>query len=380
MSSVTKVLVVGGGIGGLTAAVAFRRYGVAVDLVELKPDHNVYGVGIIQPNNTLRALDRIGLADACVARGGSFPGWKIFDQNGDLLMTAPSANGASPNHPAINGITRPILQEILVGAAVQAGAQLRFGVTVKRFIDSGDQVNVVFSDGQYGVYDLLIGSDGIYSSIRASLFPDAPKPQFSGQGVWRYNFARPAEVDWGAIFYGARTKVGLVPMSPTLMYMFLVSAEAGNPRMPAERLPELMRERLDGFSGLVGRLRDQITDPAAIVYKPMEHLLLPPPWMKGRVIVIGDAAHATTPHLAQGAAMAIEDAVLLAELMARDAATLPALLNEFMSRRFERAKYVVDCSRQIAEWEMEQWAGIENPEARPGQLLGEATHRLQEPY
>ena len=380
MSAVSKVLIVGGGIGGLTAAVAFRRQGIAVDLVEVKPDHHVYGVGIIQPNNNLRALDQIGLADACVARGGSFPGWKIFNQSGDLLMTAPNANGASPRHPAINGITRPILQEILFGAAVQAGAQLKFGMTVKRFIDVDDQVNVVFNDGHYGAYDLLIGSDGIYSSIRSLLFPEAPKPQFSGQGVWRYNFERPADVDWGAIYYGAQTKVGLVPMSPTLMYMFLVSAEVGNPRMPAERLAELMQARLDGFSGLIARLRSQITDPAAVVYKPMEHLMLPTPWMKGRAIVIGDAAHATTPHLAQGAAMAIEDAVLLAELMARDTATVSALLDEFMRRRFERAKYVVDCSRQIADWEMEQWAGIQNPEARPGQLLGEATHKLQEPY
>jgi 2-polyprenyl-6-methoxyphenol hydroxylase-like FAD-dependent oxidoreductase len=373
-------LVVGGGIGGLTAAVAFRRHGIAVDLVEIRPDHNVYGVGIIQPNNTLRALQHIGLADACVARGGSFPGWKIFDQHGKLLVTAPTDNGASPGHPAINGITRPILQEILVEAAIQAGARLKFGLTVKRFLDAGDQVNVVFTDGQCGAYDLLVGCDGIYSSIREQLFPRAPKPQFSGQCVWRYNFERPVDVDWGAIFYGARTKVGLVPMSPTLMYMFLVSAEAGNPRMPADQLAELMRARLEGFSGLVARLREQIDDPAAVVYKPMEHLMLASPWMKGRAIVIGDAAHATTPHLAQGAAMAIEDAVLLAELMARDAATVPALLEEFMRRRFERAQYVVDCSRQIADWEMEQWNGIENPGARPGQLLGEATHRLQEPY
>jgi 2-polyprenyl-6-methoxyphenol hydroxylase-like FAD-dependent oxidoreductase len=336
-------------------------------------------VGIIQPNNTLRALDQIGLADACVARGGSFPGWKIFDQNGKLLMTAPNTNSASPKHPPINGITRPILQEILVGAAVEAGAQLGLGLTVKQFTDTGGQVDVVFSNGQRRPYDLLIGSDGIYSSIRASLFPDAPTPQFSGQSVWRNNFERPADVDWGAIFYGAQTKVGLVPMSPTLMYMFLVSAEPGNPRMPPEGLAELMRARLDGFGGLVSQLRDQITDPAAVVYRPMEHLLLPSPWMKGRVIVIGDAAHATTPHLAQGAAMAIEDAVLLAELMARNAA-IPALLDEFMRRRFDRAKYVIDCSRQIADWEMEQWEGIKNPEARPGQLLGEATHKLQEAY
>ena len=121
------------------------------------------------------------------------------------------------------------------------------------------------------------------------------------------------------------------------------------------------------------------TDSAAVVYKPMESVLLPQPWYRGRQLIIGDAAHATTPHLAQGAAMAIEDAVLLGELLGRDR-TLESALEEFMSRRFKRAKYVVDCSDQIATWELEQWNSIVNPAARPGELLHEATLALLEDY
>ena len=379
MPAVDRVLVVGGGIGGLTAAVALRQQGVAVDLIEANRDHSVYGVGIIQPNNVLRALDRVGLADICVARGGAFPGWRIFNQQGGFVMEAPNSSDASLRHPPINGITRPILQQILVDAAQEHEVAIRLGVTVTALNDDGDGCDISFSDGSGGRYDFVIGSDGLYSEMRRRLFDDAPSPTFSGQGVWRYNFERPPEVEWGAVYYGTRTKVGLTPMSPTLMYMFLVSYEPDNPRMPADRLAELMRERLEGYTGLVAKLRDKITDPASVVYKPMEHLLLPAPWVKGRAIVIGDAAHATTPHLAQGAAMAIEDAVLLAELLGRDAPLAP-LLDEFMQRRFDRAKYVIETSRQIADWEMEQWAGIDNPEARPGQLLSEATHKLMETY
>ncbi len=379
MPAVKKVLIAGGGVGGLTAATALRRQGIAVDLVEINRDHSVYGVGIIQPNNTLRALDQIGLADACVANGGAFPGWRIYDADGGFLMEAPNAPEASPRHPPINGITRPLLQHILLGAARDSGADLRLGVAIGALADRGDGVDVDFTDGTAGSYDFVIGCDGLYSDLRRRLFPDAPAPLFSGQAVWRYNFERPAGVEWGSVYYGARTKVGLVPMSATTMYMFLVTHERDNPRMPEARLAELMRDRLAGYTGLVATLRDQIGDPAGVVYKPMEHLLLPGPWHRGRAIVIGDAAHATTPHLAQGAAMAIEDAVLLAELLGRDA-PLPALLEEFMRRRFERTRYVVDCSRQIAAWEMEAWAGIDNPEARPGQLLGEATHKLMEAY
>ena len=144
-------------------------------------------------------------------------------------------------------------------------------------------------------------------------------------------------------------------------------------------MAKLMRDRLVGFTGLIAELGEQITDPAAVVYKPMENLLLPGPWNKGRILIIGDAAHATTPHLAQGAAMAIEDAVLLAELLRQDK-PLEALMSEFMARRFDRAKYVVESSDQIAQWEMEGWKGIQNPNARPGELLHEATVALLEDY
>src|SRR5882757_1870319 len=121
MAAIEKALVVGGGIGGLTAGVALRRSGIAVDLIEIKPDLSVYGVGINQPNNTLRALSKIGLADRCVELGASFPGWRIHDAAGNVLMDAPTGNSAAPEYPAINGITRPLLHEVLSDAARAAG-------------------------------------------------------------------------------------------------------------------------------------------------------------------------------------------------------------------------------------------------------------------
>ncbi len=107
MPAVGKALIVGGGIGGLTAATALGQKGIAVDLVELQPALSVYGVGIIQPNNMLRALAKIGLADICVANGAAFPGWRIFDQHGHHLMDAPGGSDADPRYPPTNGITRP---------------------------------------------------------------------------------------------------------------------------------------------------------------------------------------------------------------------------------------------------------------------------------
>lgn len=379
MPALGKVLVVGGGVGGLTAATALRQQGIGVDLVEQNPDHSVYGVGIIQPNNMLRALDRIGLADRCVASGAPFDGWRIYGPDGTFLMEAPNGRDASPRHPPVNGTTRPRLQAILLDAAREAGANIRVGLTVDEMTDIGDAVDVTFTDGGRCRYDLVIGCDGLNSSMRRNLFPDAPTPTFTGQAVWRYNLERPADLKWGAVYFGRSTKVGLVPMTPDLMYMFVVTHEPDNPRFPPELLADLLRERLADHGGLIGELREKIVDPAEVVYRPMEHLLLPAPWFRGRAILIGDAVHATTPHLNQGAAMAIEDAVLLAELLGRDDA-LPPLLDEFMRRRFDRAKFVVDTSDQLATWELEEWAGTKPRDARPGQLLGSATMKLLEDY
>jgi 2-polyprenyl-6-methoxyphenol hydroxylase-like FAD-dependent oxidoreductase len=378
MTAIRKALVVGAGIGGLTAAVALRRQDIEVDLVEIKPFMSVYGVGIIQPNNTLRALDKIGLARACVEAGAAFPGWRIYDASGNVLMDAPSTSDAAPDYPPNNGITRPKLHDILMRAAVGAGAAIHFGVRIDRFQDTAAGVDVRFTNGETGRYDLIVGSDGLHSDLRRRLFGDAYQPQCTGQGVWRYNLPRPTDLEWGALFVGPDTKVGLVPLSPTLMYMLIVTAD-GDTRMEGARMADEMRRRLASYTGLVEQLKALITDADAVVYRPMESVLLPPPWMKGNVLLIGDAAHSTTPHLAQGAAMAIEDAVLLGELMGGDA-PVPKLLEEFMNRRFARVKFVVDSSLQIGAWEMEEWEGIHNPDADPGRLLHSATLALMAPF
>ncbi len=379
MPALSKALVIGGGIGGLVAARALRQQGVAVDLIEREAEWTVYGVGIIQPNNALRALDRVGLADRCVAAGGAFAGWRIHDVNGQVLVDAPGPNDAAPHLPANNGITRPRLHEILIDGAREVGVAIRLGVTALSIDDDGVGVTVAFSDGSSGRYDFVIGYDGSYSQTRAHLFGDGLEPQFTGQGVWRYNLPRPASVDTAGVFFGPDTKVGLVPLSPSLMYMFVVTAERDNRWFEGATLAEEMRARIAAYGGLIAELRELIQDSDNVVYRPMLNGLVEGPWHRGRVIILGDAAHTTTPHLAQGAAMAIEDAVLFAELVGRGG-PIETILEEFMARRLERARYVVDCSTKIGRWELEEWQGVHNPEADPGGLLYGATAALMAEY
>lgn len=379
MPAVSNVLIVGGGIGGLAAARGLRQQGIAVDLIEKEPRWTVYGVGIIQPNNALRALERIGLAEACLEHGGAFDGWRMHDAAGNVLFDPPGNRAAAPHLPAHNGITRPRLHDILIAGAREAGASIELGTTVGAYRDNGDHVDVTLSNGEERRYDLVIGIDGAFSETRRTLFGDRYPPQFTGQGVWRYNFARPAEVDTGAVFFGPDTKVGLVPLSTTLMYMFIVTVEPDDSRIEGVDMASAMRERLKGYTGLVARLREQIIDPAGVVYRPMMNILVDSPWRKGRVMIAGDAAHTTTPHLAQGAAMALEDAVLLGEVLGGDR-DLDSALDEFMRRRFNRTKFVVDQSTQLAMWELEEWSGVVNPEANPGRLVELATAELMTEY
>jgi 2-polyprenyl-6-methoxyphenol hydroxylase-like FAD-dependent oxidoreductase len=133
--------------------------------------------------------------------------------------------------------------------------------------------------------------------------------------------------------------------------VFVTQAEPGNPHHPADQMADIFRERLAATTGLMAEFREQITDSSLVVYRPLEALLMPAPWHKGRVLLIGDAAHTTTPHLGQGAAQAVEDGVVLGELLARDE-PLPGLLDEFMQRRYERCKFIVEGSLQLGEWEM----------------------------
>jgi len=363
-----NALVVGGGIGGLSAAIGLRRQGIAVDLVELNRAWTVYHVGIIIQANVIRALKELGVADEAVAVGFPYSGFEIQNGHGQTLMREYGPKLAGEEYPTDLGMARPALHEVLTNAARLNGVDVRLGVTFDSLTDHGDAVEVSFTDGSRSRYDLVVGADGVYSKVRQTIFPDAPKPVFTGQGVWRYNLPRPADINHTVMMDGMGEgivggKAGYVPLTPETMYILYVGAEPGNPRHDAGKLAELFRERLAPFGGRIPEFAQQITDPEAVVYRPLEAVLVPPPWYRGRIVLIGDAAHATTPHLGQGAAQAIEDAVVLAEL-AGGTDDVPTFLERFMQRRFERTRFIWESSLQIGEWEQRPVPG-----ANAGQLM-----------
>lgn len=351
--NIAKVLIVGGGIGGLCAAIALRRKGIEVDLVELKTEWTVYGVGIIQQSNVVREMAKLGLLDDYLDAAYAFEDVGIYNTDGVPLVRIPGQRLAGPDYPANVGISRRALHKVLSETAIELGTHVSLGATIESFEQDADGVDVLLNDGSRARYSLVVGADGLFSKIRSLLFGDKYQPRFTGQSVWRYNFPRTPEIDHLANYQGPFGNAGLVPLADDLMYLFTTSHEPGNPWMDEGTLAEELRKRLSGFGGLIKKLREQITDNSQVVYKPLEAVFVDESWYRGRVLLIGDAAHATTPHLGQGAGMAIEDAVVLSEEL-NSSGTLAEQLQRFMDRRFERCKFISEKSLFAGEKEIQK--------------------------
>lgn len=355
-----SALVIGGGIGGLTTAIALRRRGFEVEVIEKDPAWSVYGVGIIQQGNVLRAARELGILDQYVGAGVGFDAVEVYAPNGMKVARVPS-HRLLEGYPANLGIGRQALHRVLCDAARASGANVKPGVTVASLRDAGLEVEVHFSDGRGGTFDLVIGADGVHSQTRAMMFPEAPQPALTGQAVWRYNLPRLQGLD-ALHAYNGPIGVGLVPMSETLMYMYVTTPEPGNPRYAREGLAARMREKVSGCAPAIRTLAEQITEDEGVVYRPLEALLIETPWHRGRILLLGDAAHATTPHLGQGAGMAIEDGLVLADELARQD-DVDAALGAWFRRRFERCAYIVRASLAICKGQLGEGPPVDNARA-----------------
>jgi len=359
-----NVLVIGGGIGGLSAAIALRRKGHRVTVIERDPTWSVYGVGIIQQSNVVRAMDQLGVLDAFLDAACGFDAVEIYIPDGSRVARIPTPTLVE-GKPANVGIGRRALQKVLGDSVRALGAEIRPGVTAETLDQDETGVSVRFSDGGEARYDVVIGADGVYSQTRRMVLPEAESPEFTGQSVWRYNFPRPEGLDALHVYNGP-TGVGLVPMSAETMYMYATTPEPGNPRYPVEGLAATMRAKLGQTAPAIRALAEAITEDAEVVYRPLEGMMVHGPWHAGRVVLLGDAVHATTPHLGQGAGMAIEDAIVLAEELsaAHDAGDRPEKAFEaYRARRYDRCRYIVEASLAICHGQIGKGPPVDNHKA-----------------
>lgn len=369
-----RVLIIGGGFSGMSAAIQLCGQGVDVDLVEIDPGWRSYGAGISLGGATLRALKQLGILEAFLDQGSASDGVKICLPHGPQVAELPTPRLAGPDVPGNGGIMRPVLAKILADATRAAGTNVHLGCTFSDLNQDAEGVDVTFSDGRTGRYDLVIGADGLYSKVRETIFPHAPKPTYSGQAVWRAVVPRPPEIDTVTMWVGPSVKPGVNPVSKSEMYLFLTEPRPTNSFIDPSRFAETLRGLLDGFSAPTLRnIRDQIGPDSQIVFRPLEYLLLPRPWSNGRVVLIGDTVHATTPHLASGACIGIEDALVLSQELSRGD-SVQAALSAFEARRWDRCRMVVVNSVRLGAIEV---AGGDKEEH--SRIMGESLMALAQP-
>jgi 2-polyprenyl-6-methoxyphenol hydroxylase-like FAD-dependent oxidoreductase len=343
MAEVVTILIVGGGIAGLTLATALHRNGFGAELVEASRDWRAEGGGILVHANGMRVLRALGLAAAVVDAGIVVRRWSFYDQQGRTLCESDLQALWGDVGPCV-GIARTKLQQVLLSGA--ASVPRRVGLSVASLVQDGGRVAVTFNDGSAGEYSLVVGADGISSTVRALMISKKP-PVYSGHMAWRS--IAPVEPQSPATLrfvLGDRSFFGLCPVGETSTYGFGNVAEARRHDATEGRL-ERLRIRFADFGDRVDEYLAALDADEQIHCAPIEWVEVER-WHAGRVLLIGDAAHASSPMMGQGGCMAMEDAFVLAEIL-RAAATVEKAIDAYIRRRRPRVGWVHGESRAIAE-------------------------------
>lgn len=374
MSTSRRVLVIGGGAAGNAVTILLRRACVTVDLIEARPDWNATtGSGITLQGNALRVLRELGVWDEVSASGYAFGSLGVTIPDGTVIHENEDIRTGGEDLPATLGMQRPRLQQILIDAVRASGATIRLGTTAKILEQDGAGVSVAFSDGTTGRYDLVIAADGLNSTTRAAI-GIADKPEPTGMAIWRTPAPRPESVTRTNLAYGGPAYIaGYCPTSEDTLYAYVVEANRDRASIPPETYAEEMRRLAQAYGGVWPEIVEHITDPAKVNYTWFDRLLVEGSWHRGRVVLVGDAAHCCPPTIAQGAAQSLEDASVLAELLTSGRDWGEDLFQAYYERRIPRVRTVVEASVQIGQWQLD---GVRDADL-PG-LIGRTMNFLKE--
>jgi hypothetical protein len=354
MAAYDRILIVGAGIGGLCTGAALAQIGAHVDIIDIKPDNSVAGVGFGLRTNGLRALREIGLIDQTLAIGFPTPPLSYYDRNGHHVVDISYGRHLDglPNNVQL---PRLGFLDMARERALELGCTIRMATTAVDIREDDTGVEVAFSDGSSGRYDLVLGFDGINSMVRKHLFGDAYAPVRSGGVAWRAPVPAPASLKGALFCHGFGGKVGYVPLFGSMMYVIVTHHEEGSPRHDPAEFANIMYRRareMMGDSDFMADAIESLRTASNVAYTPLDTVMVPYPWYRGRVMIMGDAAHAMTPYLGSGAAMAIEDGLVFAKLL-QTGDPLGDVQTRFMARRYPRVKTVWDLSLQMMHEEFD---------------------------
>ncbi|WP_105968101.1 FAD-dependent oxidoreductase [Streptomyces geranii] len=354
MSIPRRVLVIGGGASGSAITILLRRAGIAVDLIEARPDWNATtGSGITLQGNALRVLRELGVWEQVEASGFAYGSLGVTAPDGTLLFVKEDMRTGGEDLPATLGLRRPQLQQILIDAVRATGADVRLGTTAETLEQDADGVSVRFGDGTEGRYDLVVAADGVGSATRAAIgISETPEPV--GMAIWRAPAPRPEGVTRTDLTFGGPAYIaGYTPTGGDTIYAYVVEANRDRKSIDPATYADEMRRLAERYGGAWPEISKHITDPAQVNYTGFDRLLVEGSWHRGRVVLIGDAAHCCPPTFAQGAAMSLEDASVLAELLTGGRDWDGELLQAYYERRIPRVRTVVEASVQLCRWQLD---------------------------
>jgi FAD-dependent urate hydroxylase len=330
-----RILVVGAGIAGLGVARALRLQGFAPDVVERQPTWEHAGTGIYLPGNAARALRELGLESAVRNRAARIPRQRICDSRGRVLTDIDLDALWTSVGPCL-ALHRADLHDVLSAHGGQV--PIRMGTSVRSVAQRDDAtVAVQYADGSADRYDLVIGADGIHSTVRRLVFgKGAVHPV--GQLAWRFVTACPAEITTWTAFLGRGVTFLAVPIGAGQVYCYCDTGIVRGSDGDRDDATLRLRKLLAGFATPVPALLEGIGPETAVHFAPIEEVRLDH-WARGSVLLVGDAAHATSPNMAEGAAMALEDALILADCLATERG-IPHALAQFHARRRPRTAWV----------------------------------------
>ncbi|POH82604.1 salicylate hydroxylase [Stutzerimonas stutzeri] len=322
----------GGGIAGLAMARALELKGFTSDLIERRADLPQGGTGLYLPGNATRALQALGLLDSITAGAVPITTQRILDSRGTPLSVTRTGDVWSSCGPCL-ALPRAALHVALRNSL--RDTELRFGTSLTGIEQRGPISLATFSDGTAGEYDLVIGADGIHSQVRQELFPDV-KPSYTGNVCWRFITKDIAEVDGWTVMLGDGMSLLAIPISADQVYVY--ADMAINEWETQRNLTDLPPGLIAAFSPPLSPLITHMPADAQIHFSHIEQVVMNN-WVKGRAVLIGDAAHASSPSMAEGAAMAMEDALVLAETLGR-APKISDALAEYTRRRKPHVDWV----------------------------------------
>lgn len=332
MDASPRILIVGAGIAGLALGRALRLQGFRPDIIERVGSWPTGGAGLYVPGNGVHALKMLGLADEVLTRAVRITRQRILDHTGHHLAEVELSPLWNPVGPCL-GVARRELHRILLDGV---GVPIRLGTTVTTLNQEASKVHVAFADGSSSTYDLVVGADGIHSSIRQLVF-GGPRPRYLGQVSWRFLVDCSGPKDTWMVMLGPRQALLQVPIAPNRVYCYadlLTPATEDPSHRDVGRFRALFEEFAEPAPNILGNLEGF----DSIHFAPIEEVVMDTRVHK-RVVLVGDAAHATSPNMAEGASMALEDALVLADMLATHSSPDEALLS-FVARRRTRLRWL----------------------------------------